>query len=75
MQLGFEREDAPEVKLRKLEAVLSRAGAATGADIPLYASLLSIPTDGFYSAPDLTPQRQRELTIAALLRQVLGLAR
>ena len=71
---GFEREDAPDVKLRKLEAMLSRAGAATGADIPLYASLLSIPTDGLYSAPDRTPQRQRELTIAALLRQVLGLA-
>jgi predicted ATPase len=71
---GFEREDAPDIKLRKLEAMLSRAGAATGADIPLYASLLSIPTDGLYSAPDLTPQRQRDLTIAALLRQVLGLA-
>jgi class 3 adenylate cyclase/DNA-binding response OmpR family regulator/predicted ATPase len=71
---GFEREDAPDVKLRKLEAMLSRAGAATGPDIPLYASLLSIPTDGLYASPNLTPQRQRELTIAALLRQVLGLA-
>jgi class 3 adenylate cyclase/predicted ATPase len=70
----FEREDTPGVKLRKLEAMLSRAGAATRADIPLYASLLSIPTNGVYSSPDLTPQRQRDLTIAALLRQVLGLA-
>jgi class 3 adenylate cyclase/predicted ATPase/DNA-binding response OmpR family regulator len=69
----FEREDPPDVKLRKLEAMLSRAGAATRADIPLYASLLSIPTDGFYSSPDLTPQRQWDLTIATLLRQVLGL--
>src|SRR5262245_2919513 len=70
----FERVDTPDVKLKKLEAMLSRAGAATRADIPLYASLLSIPTDGFYSSPDLTPQRQRDLTIAALLRQGLGLA-
>jgi class 3 adenylate cyclase/DNA-binding response OmpR family regulator/predicted ATPase len=70
----FEREDSPDVKLRKLEAMLSRAGAATPADIPLYASLLSIPADGFYSSSVLTPQRQRDLTIAALLRQGLGLA-
>src|SRR5262245_44886721 len=70
----FEREDSPDVKLKKLEAMLSRAGGATRADVPLYASLLSIPSDGFYSSPDLTPQRQRDLTIAALLRQGLGLA-
>ena len=71
---GFEREDPPDVKLRKLTAVLSQAGAATLADIPFYAALLSIPANGLYSLPDLTPQRQRDLTIAALLRQVLGLA-
>jgi class 3 adenylate cyclase/predicted ATPase len=70
----FEREDTTDVKLRKLEAVLSPAGAATPADIPRYAALLSIPTDEFCSLPDLTPQRQRDLTIAALLRQVLNLA-
>jgi DNA-binding response OmpR family regulator/class 3 adenylate cyclase len=70
----FEREDAPDVRLRKLEAVLSQAGAATLADIPFLAALLSIPTDGFCCLRDLTPQQQRDLTIAALLRQVLGLA-
>jgi class 3 adenylate cyclase/DNA-binding response OmpR family regulator/predicted ATPase len=70
----FAREDAPDVKLRKLEAVLSQAGAATLLDTPLYASLLSIPTHGLYLSPDLTPQRQKDLTIAALIRQVLGLA-
>ena len=71
---GFEREDLPDVQLRKLTAVLSQAGAATLADIPFYAALLSIPANGLYSLPDLTPARQRDLTIAALLRQVLGLA-
>ena len=70
----FEREDSPDVKLKKLETVLSQAGAATLVDTPFFAALLSIPTDGFYSSPNLTPQRQRDLTIAALLRQVLGLA-
>jgi class 3 adenylate cyclase len=77
-QLGYaarlDRKDSPDVKLRKLEALLSQAGAATLADIPFLAALLSIPTDGFCCLRDLTPQRQRDLTIAALLRQVLGLA-
>ncbi len=70
----FEREDTPDVKLRKLEAVVSQAGAATLADTGLYAALLSIPTDKLDSSPDLTPQRQRELTILALLRQLRDLA-
>jgi class 3 adenylate cyclase/DNA-binding response OmpR family regulator/predicted ATPase len=70
----FAREDTPEVRLRKLEVVLSQAGAATLAHTPLYAALLSIPTDRFYSSPDLTAQRRRVLTIATLTEQVLGLA-
>jgi predicted ATPase/DNA-binding response OmpR family regulator/class 3 adenylate cyclase len=70
----FKREDTRDVKLRKLETVLSQAGAATVADMPFFATLLSIPIDGFYPSPTVPPQRQRDLTIAALLRQVLGLA-
>jgi DNA-binding response OmpR family regulator/class 3 adenylate cyclase len=70
----FERGDTPEVKIKKLETVLSQAGAATLSDIPFFAGLLSIPTDGLYSSSSLTPQRQRELRITALLRQILGLA-
>jgi DNA-binding response OmpR family regulator/class 3 adenylate cyclase/predicted ATPase len=70
----FERQDTPEIKIKKLETVLSRVGPAALADTPFFANLLSIPTDRFYSPPNLTPQRQRELLITALLRQVLGLA-
>ena len=70
----FEREDLPNTKLDKLEAVLSQAGDASLADAPLYAALLSIPSGARYPALKLTPQRQKELTIAALTRQLLGLA-
>ena len=70
----FEPEDTPDVKLEKLEGVLPEAGAATLADAVFYASLLSIPADGRYPSPGLTPQRQKDLTITALIRQVLGLA-
>ena len=40
----FDREDSPQVKLEKLETLLSRAGQATLADAPLYAALMSIPS-------------------------------
>jgi class 3 adenylate cyclase/predicted ATPase len=71
----FQRLDPPEVKLQKLEALLSQIGPEILADAPLYAALLSIATDGRYPALDLTPRRQKDLTIEAVTRQVLTLAR
>jgi class 3 adenylate cyclase/predicted ATPase len=71
----FEREDAPHSKLDKLEAVLSQAGDASLADAPLFAALLSIPSAARYPSLKHTPQRQKDLTFAALNRQLLGLAR
>jgi class 3 adenylate cyclase/predicted ATPase len=71
---GFEAEDAPKVRLEKLGAMLTLAGQATLADIGLYAALLSIPPEGLYAPPDLAPQRQKELTIDALVRQLLALS-
>ena len=70
----FEREDSPNTKLDKLEAVLSQAGDANLADAPLFAALLSISSGARYPALNLTPQRQKDLTIAAHSRQLLGLA-
>jgi predicted ATPase/class 3 adenylate cyclase len=71
----FEREDSTDTRLDKLEAVLSQSGDASLADAPLYAALLSIPSGSRYPPLNLTPQRQKELTITALTRQLLGLAR
>ena len=70
----FERDDTPDIKLNKLESLLSLAGQMTLADAPLFAALLSIPTEGRYPPLNLTPQRQKNLTAAALIRQLLGLA-
>ena len=70
----FERDDTASVKLEKLEDLLSRTGPTTLADAPLFAALLSIPTEGRYPPLNLTPQRQKTLTTAALIRQVLGMA-
>jgi DNA-binding response OmpR family regulator/class 3 adenylate cyclase len=71
----LKREDRLDVKLKKLEALLSQAGENVVADMPLFSGLLSIPTDRFYSLPVPAPQRQRHLIVAALVRQLLGLAR
>jgi class 3 adenylate cyclase/predicted ATPase len=71
---GFEAEDTPKVRLEKLGTMLTLASQATLADIGLYAALLSIPTDGLYEQTDVTPQRQKDLTIDALIRQLLAIA-
>ena len=42
--------------------------------MPLIAALLGLATEGRYPALDLTPQRQKQLTLAALVEQLEGLA-
>ena len=69
---GFEREDTPEARLDKLRAVLSTV--STDEDVAVLAELLSIPT-GDRSLPiALTPQRKKERSFNALVRQLEGLA-
>jgi predicted ATPase len=72
--MGFEQADASALKFEKLEAALSQAVEATKEDILLYASLLSIATPEREPSLGLTPQRQKDLTIAALSRHLLRLA-
>ena len=60
--------------LKKLEAIVVANAPAEG-DVPLLAEMLSVPLDGRYPALDLRPQRKKEKTFEALLRQFGGLAR
>jgi class 3 adenylate cyclase/tetratricopeptide (TPR) repeat protein len=71
---GFRREDSGEERLKKLEAVIALSTSDLGQVVPLLAALLSIPTDGCYTALDLSPQKQRERTLEGLLAQVEALA-
>ena len=71
---GFEPDDRAEGKLDKLEALLSLATNDPAAVAPLFAALLSIPARTRYPPLDMPAQRQRELTIAAMLDQLAGLA-
>jgi class 3 adenylate cyclase len=70
----FVREDTPETKLQKLEALLAPT-MPPDEDVALLAALLSIPTNNRFPAPNLTPQRQKQKTFEALLRQLAVLAR
>ena len=70
---GFSREDMPEARLAKLEALLARSNAGAE-EIGFIAERLSIPTGDKYRLPDLTPQRRKEKTLEALLAQLTRLA-
>jgi len=70
---AFELDDSPERRLDKLEMLL-RQGANDPSAVALVATLLSIPVGTRYPPLDLPAPRQRELTIAALLDQLSGLA-
>jgi class 3 adenylate cyclase/predicted ATPase len=71
---GFSGDDLPERQLEKLEALVGLAGENAAEAAPLLAELLAIPTAGRYPALALSPQRQKERTMAALLGQLAGLA-
>jgi class 3 adenylate cyclase/tetratricopeptide (TPR) repeat protein len=71
---GFRREDGPDQRLNKLEAVLSQANDDLNEAVPLIANLLSIPTGDRYPVLSLTPQKRKEKTLQALLAHVEGLA-
>jgi class 3 adenylate cyclase/tetratricopeptide (TPR) repeat protein len=71
---GFEREDPPEARLAKLEALLARGTDKLDQAVPLIAALLGAPTGERYPALELTPQRQKELMLEALLEQLAALA-
>nr|WP_284732026.1 AAA family ATPase [Mesorhizobium sp. dw_380] len=69
---GLERDDPPETKLDKLAALFAPASPE---DWALLADLLSLPTEGRFPPLQLTPQRKKEKTFDALLRQLEDLAR
>jgi tetratricopeptide (TPR) repeat protein len=71
---GFARDDPPAAKLEKLEALLART-APPDEDVTLLADLMSLPASERHPLPNLSPQRKKERTLEALIRQLEGLAR
>ena len=71
----FERSDGPDVKLDKLEAILSQTARPFAETVSLLGTMLNLPVETRYPALDMSPQRQLEETLLVLLEQVAALAR
>ncbi len=71
---GFRPEDTPDGRLAKLEILLAPVADGVSAIGPLLATMLSLPIEDRYGPFSFDPQRQRELTMEALIGYLLGLA-
>jgi class 3 adenylate cyclase len=71
---GLARDDMPASRLEKFEALLARA-APLDEDVAFLVDLMSLPGSERHPLPNLSPQRKKERTLEALIRQLEGLAR
>ena len=65
--LRFVREDGPDDKLEKLEAVLGKLDLAVAETAPPLAALLSLPAGTRDQAPGLSPQELKARTLEATI--------
>jgi predicted ATPase/class 3 adenylate cyclase len=70
---GFERSDSPAEKLSKLEALVAQS-AADSERVAVLANLFALPASDRFRLQELSPQKRKEKTFAALLAQLDGLA-
>ena len=72
--LAWRQDDTPEDRLRKLEEALRPSPLPLAEVVPLLAALLSVPLpEDRYPPLTLTPQRQKQKTLEALLTWLLAL--
>jgi tetratricopeptide (TPR) repeat protein len=72
--LGFEREESPPQKLRKLEGFVVQYGLPLAEAMPLFAALLSLPLPADSAPLTLPPEQQKQQTLHALLTILLRIA-
>jgi class 3 adenylate cyclase/predicted ATPase len=65
--LHFDRDDTSTTKLEKVAQGLRTSRLPVEETVPLLAALLSVPLDGRYPMPTLTPQQQKRQTLDALV--------
>jgi class 3 adenylate cyclase/predicted ATPase len=70
----FERDDPPDVRLAKLETLSARGTKKLDEAAPPIAAVLGLPGGDRYDLPELTPQRQKQLTLEVLVEQLEGLS-
>jgi tetratricopeptide (TPR) repeat protein len=72
---GFQNEDTAEERLAKLEILLAEATDDVPSIAPLFAKLLTIPLGERHPPATHDPQQQKQLTVEALAKYLLGRAR
>jgi class 3 adenylate cyclase len=72
--LRFDREEAPPQKFGKLEGFLVQYGLPLAEAVPLFAALLSLPLTADYAPLTMSPERQKQQTLQALLPILLRIA-
>lgn len=71
---GMCANDSAAERLDKLSGLIRRSNASPDTLLPVLATLLSIPSEGLYAPPQLSAQRLKERTFAALIELMLALA-
>ena len=74
-ELAFERDEPPESRLKRLTQLMVIDYGRPETDVPYIAALLSIPCKLRSDAVPMSPQRNREQTMEALLNVVQAAAR
>jgi DNA-binding winged helix-turn-helix (wHTH) protein/predicted ATPase len=64
---NIERNDDPQTKLAKLEALLAQSTKCLAKDVALFAALLSIPGGDRFPLPVLTPHQLKERTLGTII--------
>src|SRR5262249_10375367 len=73
--LQFQPEDTQDEKLAKLEQMLSQYRLPLGECVPLFAPLLSLALpENRYTPLNVSPQRQRQMTLETIVAILLELA-
>ncbi len=72
--LEWRRDDTPQGKLRKLETDLAQYPVSRADVVPLLASLLSLPRSELYPLPAMSPERQRQKTLEAVVAVLVAIA-
>jgi TOMM system kinase/cyclase fusion protein len=69
--LRFTKDDSPQEKLNRLEGTLQQYGFPLPDVVPLFAPLLSLPLPEHYPSLSLSPQKQKQKTLEALVNWIL----
>jgi predicted ATPase/class 3 adenylate cyclase len=70
----LKREDSNEIKLAKLEILLSKSSDSLINDVPIFSGLLSVAFEPRYSRPNLTAQQLKARTLSTLIEHLKRLS-